>query len=292
MFKDLPPLAQLRAFAALADAGSVSGAGELLNVSHAAVSQQVRALEAHLGVALIARDGRGTRLTDEGARLGLRLTESFGAIAREVAVLTGAEADRPLQITTTPMFAAAWLMPRLPGFRARCPDVDLMLNPTAATLTMEPGGIDLAIRFGTGNWPGLDAELLVETDFIIAGAERLVGDAPVTCAQDLLDFPWLQEIGTTETNDLLRDHGVTEGRVRSMTQLPGNLLLDGLRAGQGIAATTRAFVEPDLERGDLRVLLTDKGRGKGYFLVRRPGVLRPAAKAFAQWIRRESRAQA
>lgn len=267
----------------------MSAAAAALNVSHPAISQQIRALEARLGFALVEKSGRGVRLTDPGARLGQKLVEGFAAMAHEVEALTGADANRPLQITTTPMFAAAWLMPRLTAFRMAHPDVDLMLNPTAARVALELGGIELAIRYGKGDWPGVEAELLIETDFVIAGAQRLVGDREIAGARDLLDFPWLQEIGTTETNDLLRDHGVTEGRVRSMSHLPGNLLLDGLRAGQGIAATTLAFIEADVARGDLRVLFEDKGRGVGYFLLHRPGVLRPAARAFATWIRREAR---
>jgi LysR family glycine cleavage system transcriptional activator len=129
---------------------------------------------------------------------------------------------------------------------------------------------------------------LVETDFVIAGARSLVGAREFTDPSALLDFPWLQELGTTETNDLLAAYGVTEGRVRGLTEMPGNLLLDGLRSGQGIAATTRAFIEPDLASGTLRVLYTDRRRGQGYFLVQRPGVLRAPAKAFARWIQREA----
>jgi LysR family transcriptional regulator, glycine cleavage system transcriptional activator len=287
--RSLPPLAQLRAFAALTETGSMSGAGDLLNVSHAAISQQVRALEAHLGLQLTAREGRGLALTPDGAGLGQVLTDSFGAIAHEVEYLTGADAERPLQITTTPMFAAGWLMPRIGSFRQAHPDIDLMLNPTAARVALEPGGIDLGIRFGTGTWPGLEAELLFHTDFVIAAARSLIGARNVGRPDDLLEFPWLQEIGTTETNDWLRARGVTAGRVKSLTQMPGNLLLDGLRSGQGIVAVTRAFIEADLARGDVAVLFEDEERGYGYFLLHRPGVLRPAAKAFANWLRREAR---
>lgn len=287
--RSLPPLAQLRAFAALAETGSMSAAGVLLNVSHAAVSQQVRALEAHLGLQLTARDGRGLALTPDGARLGQTLTDSFGAMAREVEFLTGADAERPLQITTTPMFAAGWLMPRIGGFRQAHPDIDLMLNPTAARVALEPGGIDLAIRFGTGSWAGLESDLLFHTDFVIAAARSLIGNRKISRPDELLDFPWLQEIGTTETNDWLHARGVTAGRVKSLTQMPGNLVLDGLRAGQGIVAVTRGFIEPDLARGDVVVLFEDEERGFGYFLLHRPGVLRPAARAFANWLRREAR---
>ncbi len=252
--RSLPPLAQLRAFAALAETGGMSAAGDLLNVSHAAISQQVRALESHLGLPLVAKDGRGVALTAEGQRLGRTLTAAFGDIAAEIEALTGADADRPLQITTTPMFAAAWLMPRIGTFRQAHPDIDLMLNPTAARVALDPGGIDLAIRFGTGDWPGLTSELLFHTDFVIAAARSLVGDRTVSHPRDLLDFPWLQEIGTTETNDWLAARGVSAGRVKSLTQLPGNLLLDGLRTGQGVVAATRTFIEADLARGDVVVL--------------------------------------
>jgi len=267
----------------------MSAAGDLLNVSHAAISQQVRALEAQLGVALVTKDGRGVALTDLGARLGRALTDGFGNIAREIDDITGADADRPLQITTTPMFASSWLMPRIGGFRQAHPDIDLMLNPSAGVIALEPGGIDIAIRFGKGDWPGLVSEPLLRTDFVIAGARSLIGAREVCRPDELLQFPWLQEIGTTETNDWLKARGVTKGRVKSLTQLPGNLLLDGLRSGQGVVAATRAFIEADVARGDVVILFEGDDRGFGYFLLHRPGVLRPAAKAFATWLRRQAK---
>lgn len=287
--RDLPPLAQLRAFAALAETGGIARAGALLNVSHAAISQQVRALEAHLGLTLLQREGRGVQLTEEGARLGAALTDGFGTMAREVQALTGADADRPLQITTTPMFASEWLLPRLGGFRALHPEIDLTLNPTAARVTLEPGGVDVAIRFGGGRWAGLEAELLLVTEFVIAGATTLIGDCKVATPGDLLAFPWLQEIGTTETNDWLTQHGVTQGRVKSLTEMPGNLMLDALRSGQGVAATTRALIAADLARGEVRELFADDGRGLGYYVLTRPGVLRPKARAFVRWLRKEGK---
>jgi len=287
--RSLPPLAQLRAFAALVEAGSMSAAGELLNVSHAAISQQIRALEAHLGLNLVEKSGRGVMLTSIGKQLGDSVSQSFGAIVQEVEALTGADADRPLQISTTPMFAAGWLMPRIGAFREAHPGIDIMLNPTAATVSLEPGGIDLAIRFGKGKWPGLVAEPLIETDFVIAAATSLVGDACLCEPSDLLGYPWLQEIGTTETNDWLKAHGVEAHLVKGLTQVPGNLLLDGLRAGQGIVATTRTFIEADVARGDVAVLFERDDRGHGYFLIHRPDPLRAPAKAFATWLKRQAR---
>ncbi|MDJ0826500.1 MAG: LysR family transcriptional regulator [Rhodobacter sp.] len=288
MLRSLPPLAQLRAFAALAETGAMSAAGDLLNVSHAAISQQVRALEAHLGTRLVAKDGRGVALTADGERLGQTLANAFGAIAREVEALTGADADRPLQVTTTPMFAAGWLMPRIADFHDRHPDAELMVNPSPGLSDPAPGGFDLAIRYGHGTWPGLDAELLVESDFLIMGARRLLDGRRIDSPRDLLALPWLQELGTNEVAEWLAAQGVTEARVKSLTHLPGNLLLDGLRAGQGIAATSRTFVEADIARGDLQVLFTDADSGTGYFIVTPPGVLRPKVRDFIRWLRRQA----
>lgn len=281
-------MAQLRAFAALAETRSMSQAGALLNVSHAAISQQVRALEHHLNLRLVTKDGRGVALTPEGMRLGQTLRDAFGAIAAEVEDLTGADAARPLQITTTPTFAAGWLMARIADFQTRHPDADLMVNPSAALAELGPGGFDLAIRFGNGDWAGMEAELLLPSDFQIMGARSLIEGRRIDTPADLLDFPWLQELGTNEVHDWLRQKGVTEARVRRMTHVPGNLLLDGLRAGRGIAATARAFVEADIARGDLVVLYEDANPGRGYFIVTRPGPLRPVAREFIRWLRRQA----
>ncbi len=278
--RSLPPLAALRAFAALAEARSVTGAGALLNVSHAAVSQQVRALERHLGVPLVTRDGRGIGFTAEGARLAATERVAFQSFAQDIDPNTGVDADRPLQVSLTPMFAASWLMPRIGGFHAAHPDIRLMLDATPALADMGPGGMDLAIRFGRGDWPGVTAVLMLPTDFVIVAARGLIGDRRIDTPADLLGDRWLQEIGTDEVQSWLTAEGLTGQRVSRMTELPGNLLLDGLRAGQGVGATIRAFVEPDIARGDLLVLFEDPAPDRGYYIVHRPGTLRPAARRF------------
>ncbi|MCG6901408.1 MAG: LysR family transcriptional regulator [Rhodobacter sp.] len=288
--RSLPPLAQLRAFAALAESGSISGAGDLLNVSHAAISQQVRAFENHVGVQLVVKDGRGVALTEDGARLGRTLNDGFGAMTREIDALTGADAARPLQITTTPMFAGSWLLPRIGDFRQRHPTIDLMINPSPGLTDPAAGGLDLAIRFGRGIWAGLESELLLPTDFLIMGAASLVGDCTIGAPQDLLKYPWLQELGTNEVANWLRTNGVTEKRMNGLTHLPGNLLLEALRQGQGIAGTSRAFVEQDIAHGTLKVLFEDPNPGSGYFIVTRPGPPRASTKAFIHWLRRQAAA--
>ena len=289
-WRRLPPLHALRAFAALAEHGSLSAAGTALNVSHAAIGQQVRALETHLGLRLVEKSGRGLALTPAGARLADTLTGAFAAIGREVEEITGADADRPLQVSTTPTFAANWLLPRIADFHGRHPEIDVMLNPTPQLVALEPGGIDIAIRFGRGGWPGLDSAQLMATDLAIVASRSLIGDRDISTPVELLDYPWLQELGTTEVTDWLKRMGVTEGRVRTMTHVPGNLVLDGVRRGTGISATTRAFIEDDIAAGRLRVLFEEPQPGSGYHIVTRPGVLRPSAKAFAAWLRRQAAA--
>ncbi|MDR9393217.1 LysR family transcriptional regulator [Roseovarius sp. SYSU LYC5161] len=285
---ELPPLTALRAFAALAETGSTMSAGAALNVSHAAISQQVRSLETHMGVALVDRTGRELMLTSEGRQLADACSVGFGAIARMTAALSAADADRPLQISTTPSFAAHWLMPRLSDFREAHPRIDLMIDPTPRIVPIEPGGIDIAIRYGTGDWPGLDSRPLFETPIVAVAAPELVAGRDVSEPADLTGLPWLQEFGTTEASDWLRRRGVTRDREGGLTQVPGNLLLDGLRNGYGVAVTVREWVRHDIDAGRLLELFRDGGAA-GYHIVTRPGVLRPPARSFAAWLRKQAR---
>lgn len=282
----LPPLTALRAFAALAETGSAQAAGAALNVSHAAISQQVKALEARMGVPLVDRSGRKLQLTTEGRELADALKTGFDTIARSVDALTGADADRAVQVSTTQLFATTWLMPRLMDFQTRHPGIDLMINPSAELHELTPGGYDLALRFGDGNWPGLEVEMLVPSDIVITAAPKLVGTCEITRPEHLLDYPWLEELGTSESTDWLRKHGVTEGRAKSVTQVPGNLMLEGARAGQGIISTAMSSVQAELDAGRLKLLFRDAGE-TGYHIVTRPGVLRPKARQFVTWLRRQ-----
>src|SRR6056297_86701 len=283
---NMPPLSALRAFAAYYETGSVVDAGTALNVSHAAISQQLRTLETHLGARLLDRSGRSLALTAEGRQLAEALRTGFGAISHAIEAITGADADRPLQVSTTQLFASTWLMPKLLDFQTRHPGIDLMVNPTASLQNPEPGGIDLCLRFGNGDWPGFDVDMLVPTDIVISAAPSLVGDCVIGCPEDLLRFPWLEELGTNEAQDWLRKHGVNQGRAKSITYVPGNLMLDGARAGQGVISTAMSSVETDVRAGRLRILFRDRG-ATGYHIVTGPGVLRPPAKAFVTWLQRQ-----
>ncbi|EBA08068.1 LysR substrate-binding domain-containing protein [Sagittula stellata] len=283
----LPSLAALRAFAAYAETGSVSAAGDTLNVSHAAISQQLRALEAHLGLALLDRTGRKMALTADGDTLARTLRESFGQIATTLEALTGADADRPLLISTTPTFASGWLLPRLASFRAEHPEINLMIDPSADVRGLEPGGIDMALRYGNGSWPGLQSELFVRSPIVVVAAPGLVGDRPIESPADLSHLHWLQEYGTNEATSWFAQFGIERDSGLGFTSLPGNMMLEAARQGQGVAILARVFAEPDIAAGRLRLLFEDT-RSKGYWIVTRPGVPRPPLKAFLRWLQRNA----
>lgn len=285
IWRSLPPLAALRAFAAWADTGSMTAAGAALNVSHAAVSQQIRALETHLGLSLADRTTHPPRPTPEGARLAEALTGGFAAMARVIADLTGADAARPVQITTSPGFAQAWLLPRLARFRAQHPDVSLMLDPTPQLRVLAPGGIDVAMRYGRGDWPGLEARVLMPTPLVAVAAPALVRGISAGDMAALARLPWVDEMGTDDMLTMLDGQGLRpEGPVVS---LPGGMKVDAVRAGHGIGVMSRLFVEQDIATGRLRELHRIE-TGKAYWLVHRPGPLRPQVKAFVRWILAEA----
>jgi len=285
-WRSLPSLNSLKAFAAVAETRSLSAAGRELNVTHAAVSQQIRSLEGFLGLQLVVREGRGVALTPEGTRLFEGLSSGFDTIRATVDDLLQDDVARALNITMTPSFAISWLMPRINDFRLKHPDIELMLNPTAEVVEFRPGGIDLAVRFGTGDWSGLESELFLSTNFVVVGANCLIGDRNIEKPEDLLEFPWLQEYGTNELAIWMERQGVVPKGKLNITHLPGYMVLEGLRRGNGISATARTFIEPDIEAGNLKVLFEEGVLiGSGYHLVTRPGVKRPPLKAFLSWMR-------
>lgn len=285
MTPSMPSMAALRAFHAFVEEGSVVRAGRALNVSHAAISQQLRALERHLGIALFDRSGRGLSLTDDGHRLARGLQQGFGAIATAVDELVGKDAQRPVHVSLTPSFAAAWMMPRLSGFRDQHPEIDLILDPSPDLVDLSPGGVDIALRYGRGQWRGLSATLLLQSPMVVVASPELLSGRRALSAAELADMPWLIELGTNEATNWLAQKGQSFGGAGQIA-MPGNLVLDGVRAGQGVTVTVRHFVERDIENGTLVELYCEPA-GAGYHVVTRPEPLRPAARQFERWLLRQ-----
>jgi DNA-binding transcriptional LysR family regulator len=284
---DLPSLTGLRAFAAVAAAGSYSGAAVDLKVSHAAIIQQVKSLEARLGVALVIRAGRGITLTNEGVVLARHVSTGLAAICEGVETLTGAVTARPVQVTMSPAFAVSWLMPRIMDFQQRHPSIMLMLNPTARLIDPTPGAVDVAIRYGHGEWPGLEVAPFLLTDMVVVGTRDLIGKQRFTDPALLVDLPWLQELGTNEVAEWMERHGVRLKRPLTITHMPGNLIMDAVRRGNGLTYTARRFVDSEIGSGHLVEVSSEPHAGR-YNIVTRSGILRSPAKTFVRWLKRHA----
>ncbi len=282
-----PSLNALRAFAAVAETGSYSQAGAALSVSHAAVSQQVKALETRLGVTLTVRKGRGITLTTEGRALARDLAAGFATIQRGVEALTGADATRPVQVTMSPAFAVSWLMPRIVDFQQLHPEITLMLNPTGEVMELKPGGIDMAIRYRESHELETEVSPVLIADLVVVATPSLIGAQAITEPAMLLDMPWLQELGTNEVADWFVRHGVMPERPLKITHMPGNLIMEVVRRGDGITYTARPFVEKEIRSGRLIELFSETAFGT-YYIVTRPGVLRPPVRTFVKWLKRQA----
>jgi LysR family transcriptional regulator, glycine cleavage system transcriptional activator len=284
-WRSMPPLTALRAFAAAAESGSFSAAARQLNVTHAAVVQQVRALEDHLGVELAYREGRAIALTAEGGRLARALTEGFGAIATAAAEARVAQGDAALRVTMTPAFATQWLMPRLGAFWAAHPDVPLSLHPDKRVMDLRREGMDLAIRFGAGDWPGVTASFLTVADYVILGAPALLQGRRTIDRTAMAGMPWIVEQDWPEGLALLRGLGLDPDGLQ-ITAMPNeDLALSAARAGYGLHIEAAALVEEDVASGRLVVLDHVGADRLAYFMVTRPGPPRPALRLFMDWLR-------
>lgn len=282
-----PPLNSLRAFSTVAETNSYTRAAEQLNVTHAAVSQQVRQLEKWLGLKLVQRQGRGIRLTQEGQVLAQDLALGFNAIGRAVERVSAAAADRPVQITTSPAFAVEWLLPRIPEFQSKHPDIPLMLNPTGEVVELRHGGMDLAVRYRDRRRPAPELTPLLTSDMIVIGTLELLANRDLSRPESLTDLPWLQELGTNEAAEWFTLHGVVPENYLNVTQMPGNLIMASVRRGDGITYTARAFFQEDIAKGRMQVLFSEKKFGL-YYIETQPEPLRPNVKTFVDWLQSKS----
>ena len=154
----LPPLNSLRSFEAAARWLSFSKAADELFVTPAAVSQQIRQLEDYLGIALFHRKTRAVSLTEEARTVLPLVTEGFDKLAEAVERLARDEASGLLTVSSAPTFAVKWLLQRLPDFSDRYPDIELRLDASLDSRDFDRDGIDIGIRLGTGDYPGLHVE--------------------------------------------------------------------------------------------------------------------------------------
>lgn len=283
-WRGFPSLTSLRAFESAARLQSFSLSARELNVTHAAVAQQVRALEEHLGRELLYRAGRGMALTPEGVKLAAALAEGFGTIFRALEEVRGG-GPGPLRVTLTAAFAANWLMPKLGAFWKAHPEIELSLNPEKRVVDLRREGIDLGIRFGNGKWPGLDVEFLTAASYVIVAAPELLNGRSDLSNAEMSAMPWIMAEDWPETQTWLKGFGLKPDAM-NITDVPTeDLALSAARAGLGLYVEAEALVEHDVEQGALQIVGRLKDDSLAYYMVTRPGPKRPELKAFMRWLK-------
>jgi len=284
-WRTLPSLTSLRAFESAARLSSFTLAGRELNVTHAAVAQQVRGLEAELGLELIFRQGRGLALTLAGAKLSQALSEGFRGIAQVLAEISAAAPGAPVRVTLTPAFAAQWLMPRPGGVWKAHPDIEVSLNPDKRLVDLRREGIDIALRFGNGKWPGLEAEFLTAADYVIVAAPDLLGGRHDLTPAELSAMPWVIEQDWPEALSWLKSFGLKPDAMNIAYMPTEELAISAARQGYGLHVEAAALVQADVELGALKIVGRVRDDSLAYYMVTKPGPKRAELKVFMIWLK-------
>lgn len=297
----LPPLDALRAFEAAARHLSFTRAAEEIHVTQGAVSHRVRALEAELGVPLFRRLTRRLELTEAGETLALAVRRGLEEIAGALGALEqGGALEGPLRVSVLPSFASRWLVPRLAGFRARYPGIEARIAAESGFADLHGGAADVAVRYGRGRYPGLDAEFLMGDAVLPVCSPALLRESgPLDVPADVARFPLLHD-STAEADGSGADWaswcahaGRPEIACRSGQRLSNAVLtLEAAAAGLGLALGRQSLIEEDLATGRLVApLRLAVPTTFSYWLVALPEIVAaPRVMAFRAWLLDEVRA--
>lgn len=253
MVRRLPPLNALRGFESAARHLSFTRAADELNVTQAAISHQVKGLEEWLGKPLFRRAGRRLRLTEAGQLYLPPVRDALDGLATATKRLLDDEDDSVLTITTMDSFAATWLMPRLARFRELQPDIDVRLSANDDLVDLSRGDVDMAIRYGQGNWPGCEAELIVTEElFPVCSPDLLERGPPLVTPQDLAKHTLLHDDMVIDWAYWLEAAGVTGVDARRGPYFQHSYLtIDAAVRGEGVAIGRSVLVSDALITGKL-----------------------------------------
>lgn len=241
------PLNALRAFEAAARHQNLTRAASELCVSQAALSHQIKALEQQLGSSLFHRLPRGVALTDEGAALAPVLGEAFDRIAATLERFADGRYREVLSVGVVGTFATGWLLPRLPAFHAAHPDIELRLSTHNNRVDLAGEGLDLAIRFGDGDWQGQIAHALMEAPFAPVCAPSMARG--LRTPADLAQLPLLRSYRLDEWPQWFRAAGVAEVAARGAMFDSSLTLASAAAAGAGVALLPLPMFRQDLDAG-------------------------------------------
>jgi len=284
----LPPLVALRAFEVAARQLNFSRAAEELFITHSAVSHQIKVLETHLGMKLFRRSGRAMLLTAEGQQLYAHVREAFARLQRGVAELKPEARRGTLTVSVLPGFAARWLVPRLPEFYRRHPELDVNLRATTGLTDFRREDVDLAVRFGPGSWPGLMAEKLLDEDiFPVCSPHYRSGKLPRT-PEELLGCTLLHHV-YEPWEEWFRAVGLKAAVPPGPGFSESNLLLKAAAEGQGVALALGVLVQAELRSGELvRCHPSLKARYAYYLVHPQQERIAPKVEAFKAWLKEEA----
>ena len=295
----LPSLNALRAFEAAARHLSFARAAAELNVTPAAVSHQVKALEAYLGTPLFRRLTRAVVLTEAGQAGLPALRQGFAKLGEAADLLRAHETTGALTVSVAPSFGAKWLVPRLDRFAVAHPDIDLRIDATLAPADFARDGIDVAVRFGRGVYPGLHVEKLFDEEVVPVCTPALCKGPPTLREPADLRHHTLIHISLTGRDQTwpdwpmwLRSAGVEEiEATRGPRFSADSMAVQAALEGHGVALVNSALVADDLAAGRLvKAFELAMPVSFSYFIVCPEfAAERPKVAAFRSWILGQAR---
>lgn len=292
--RKIPALNALKAFEVAGSTGSFTRAAELLNVTQSAVSRQVRQLEEQLGESLLIRRHHYLELTEAGRVLLRALQLSFDRIELTVRGIQQRHHLNRLRVNAPPTFALRWLLPRLGRLREAHPDLEVSLTTNLQDSLAQSSTLDCAIRFGNGEWEGLDSSLLMHERHIAVCSPSLLAQRDEQ-AIDLRSMTLLHVLARDDQRFLTWRHWLDAAKVQGVDLQGGyefDLLDMAIRAaidGLGITIADRQMVARELAAGQLVQMLDVEVQGhQSYWWVSRPEQELPShVQRFHEWLQQE-----
>ncbi|GGP24349.1 transcriptional regulator GcvA [Silvimonas amylolytica] len=288
MSQALPPLNALRAFESAARLESFSAAANELFVTHGAVSKQIKQLEEWLNVQLFERAGGRVKLTDAGWRYLVQVQDGLDLISSATAQLLQPDRQRRLTINSTPTFALHWLLPRLAGFRAAHPDIDLRIMTSDRDISRIDTPFDLAIRRGPGDWPGFVAKPFLEEREVLLCSPALYKQSPIHRPADLARHTLLYaDARPTAWQRWLTLAGVPDLKPAATLQFDHfHFTLQAAMNGLGVTLGPLPMMQSEIDSGELMIALpAPVVPVRGFcWIVPRLMMDDPAIGAFCQWL--------
>lgn len=286
---ELPPLNALRAFEAAARWSSLSRAGDELHVTHAAISHQIKHLEAWLGRRLLQRSGRGVALTPAGLEFYRAVTGALAAVASAAAHMRRIHDARSITVGCIPSIAARWLVPALPAFTQGHPEINLRIVYARAEEQFDGETLDVLITLGEDRSPGIESRLLFSrVNKPVASPFYLEGHRQVRELQGIAKADLLHDETVVHWGDWFKKAGLAAPeRLRGPVFQDFNMLATAVIAGHGVALCPIEVFRHEIQRGDLEVISDISTlEDQGYFIISRasPG---KAVAGFIDWFMRQ-----